>query len=66
MNIEITRITIVRSAFCADKAILHTELPGSTWPYDEPASLTLEVALGRGLSYCAENFPGVPVEVVWA
>jgi hypothetical protein len=65
MNLEITRITVLRSAYGADKLFIHTDLPPTTWPYSDPATLTLEVSVGNGADYCKANFPNIPVEVVW-
>jgi hypothetical protein len=61
---DITHITVLQSACHSDKLILHTTLAPSVWPYDEPATITIEVAADWGPDYCVANFPGIPFEVV--
>ena len=54
---KIIKISIITRS--TDLIYLDTNLPSGIW-----ASLLLEVAKGGGESYCAKNFPGIPVTVI--
>lgn len=63
MNIRVTSITAVVGRGC-DRLFLHTDLLEGTYPFKGAAVLTLDVARGSYVEYCAANFPGVPLKVV--
>lgn len=47
-----------------DRISFKTNLPT---PYPEmqyPADLSMQARKGYGAQYCAENFPGVPIEII--
>ncbi len=60
--IPITKILILTGRG-ADKLFFDTDLPPSFYPYQQPPSLTMEVAADLGERYASNNFPGVPVTV---
>ena len=62
---NITKITLIRSKFHSDKLILYTDLPPTTYPFNERATMTMEVSAGDGLSYCRFNFTDIPVTEIW-
>lgn len=67
MNIEIKnpKITIVRPRNGSDHVLIFDgERKSGCWPRTEPLTYKLEVARDHGETWCAENFPGVPVELV--
>jgi len=64
MKIEIVRISLLVNMYSGDKLVLYTDLPEGGWPYKGKASLDMTVAKGKGVEYCAEHFPGVPVKVI--
>jgi len=62
MNIK--RISIVLRKYSTDKVYLHTDLPGSTFPFYENLILQFDCAANRAKDYVAEHFPNIPVEVI--
>lgn len=48
----------------ADKVVLKTDLPPTTWPFNENASLSFDVAQGLAIGYLKENFPDIQTELV--
>lgn len=64
INVAITGITIVRERYGMDNVYLKTELPAATYPYEGTADLHLTCGREQGEAYCAQHFPGIPVELV--
>jgi hypothetical protein len=59
----IKKVTIVRGNG-QDILIMDTDLPNGCWPYDDTATVDMRVGSGLWESYCRNNFPSVPFEVV--
>jgi len=64
MNVNITKIVLVRESHGADHLILYTDLPMGIWPFDGKQHLTTQIARGRSEEWVAANFPDVEFEKV--
>lgn len=54
----------MKDKFGPDIVILDTDLPPSTFPYDETPFVTFKVAAKRGEIYVQENFPNIPYTMI--
>jgi len=61
---KINKIILLKNG--CDTAFLVTDLPPSTWPYDENVWLKFHLASGLSEKYLAENFPDITVEIIGA
>jgi len=64
MNINIIKITILRSHHGADELILTTELPNGCYPYDGCSHLKMTIAKDSAEKYIENNFNGVNFELI--
>lgn len=53
---QINKIQIHIGLSGADLIAIYTDLPGPVYPFDNPASLKMEVAKGFGVEYAKEHF----------
>jgi len=64
--IGIEKVVVLQRRHTSDIIILHTRLPGATWPYKQPVCLQFEAAKGTGKEYVKRHFPDVPKEFIGA
>lgn len=63
MNVEITKITIIRTGG-TDKIALETNMSNGLFPYTGNATLYLDVAKGTAEEYIYNNFGDIEFELI--
>ena len=60
-NVE--RVLVLSRQCGTDRVLIYTDLPSTVYPYDEPATIVLDVAKGSGIDYVIQNFGITPESV---
>lgn len=61
--LEISRITVQTRPSAMDIVILHTNLPGTTYPFKGNAEFITYCSQSTGMEWVKKNFPGIYVEL---
>jgi hypothetical protein len=62
---KITKIQVVRlKSFCEDMILMETDLPNNGVQDTEMDNIevVVKVQLGKGMQFCKDNYPDVPVK----
>lgn len=63
LSFSVNRILVIERQCGTDRVLIYTNLPSTVYPYDEPATMVLDVAKGSGVAYVTENFGITPESV---
>lgn len=64
LSFNVNRVVVIERQCGTDRVLIYTDLPSTVYPYDEPATMVLDVAKGSGVAYVIENFKLTPEVVV--
>jgi hypothetical protein len=62
---KVTQIQVVRlKSYCQDMVLMESDIPNNGIQDSESGTIEMvvKVELGKGMQFCKENFPNVPVK----